>query len=130
MSVYGGMMPFMTDITDVYSVFRIQPKTVGGFYDRTGEMLIQGALMFVKAGSLKVVEDSLADTAMPTFWTEEEIPLDGFLVDEHETLYRRVKNNDYTREGDMWIYLLEKVVGPTDLSQPDPEVVLGLNNYD
>jgi hypothetical protein len=129
-AVYGSMLAFFSDLNDVYSVFTMRPKTIAGYYDRENQIPIVGSLQFVKPGSLEVQSDLLSDTSQPTFWTGDQIPLNGYIVDENEVLYRRVKNNDWKKLGDMYVYFLEQVVGTSDLQEPDPAVDLGASRYD
>lgn len=127
--VYGSMLAFFPDLNDVYLTYTLRPKTVAGSYDRENVDYIQGILQFVKPGTLEIQSEALSDTAEPTFWTEEELPLNGY-IEDGLLQYRRVKNNDWKKIGDMNIYFLELVVGTSDTQIPDEAVDLGASRYD
>ena len=127
--VYGDMLAFFSELFEDFVTFTMQPKPVAGFNPRQNERTISGVFQFVKSGDIQFEAKTSVDVSYPTFWTYEKLEKDSYLLHPDGTMYRRVKPNDWTKQGSFYVYIMESVAGVDGRQSPNPVVDGGKSRY-
>ncbi len=130
MAVYGDMLVFFNEQRRSVNYFTMSPNTVASYSTREDLGKVIGVFQYMKRGELTRENDTLADVNVPTFWTKQKLEVGNFFIEKDGEIFRIVNPADWTFEGGFNIYVLETVVGNTDVQKPFEDVNLGQNNYD
>ena len=130
MSVYGDMLAAFPELMLRYTHFTLNPKVVSGFETRENVRTIRGNLQFIKAGGIDFEGNTSTETFYPAFWTRENLADNSYIEDDDGVVYRRDKKNSWKRTGAFYAYMMEVVVGVDGRQVTDPDVFLGVNQYD
>lgn len=129
MAIYGNQLLFFTEQFRTFDYFSMKPNAVASYSPK--EMLgkVRGVFQYMKKGELRRENDTLADVDVPTFWTKSHLVVGNFILKDDE-IYRITNSADWLFEGGFCCYVLEHIVGNTDVQKPHEYVNLGQNNYD
>ena len=135
MAVYGSQLNFFTELFRSFDYFSMQPKVNAGFTNRQDLGKVRGVFQYMKRGELLRgellrEEDTLADVNVPTLWTKQTLKVGNYFINKDGEDYRIKNPSDWTFEGGFNVYVLETIVGNTDVQTPHPYVDLGQNSYE
>ena len=128
--VYGDMLAFFNDQFRSVEYFTMKPQTVASYSKRESLGKVTGVFQYMKRGELLREEETLSDTNVPTFWTRKKLNVGNYFIQKDDETYRIVNPADWSFEGGFNVYVLETVVGNTDVQVPHEYVDLGQNSYD
>jgi hypothetical protein len=129
MSVYGDMLPFFYEQARIVDYFTMIPQPVASFTERQLLGKIRCIFQYMKKGELRREEETLADTNVPTIWTNKKLKLGNFFISFDDEVFRIVRPSDWHHEGGFYLYELETVVGNIDEQESFDYVNLGQNSY-
>lgn len=130
MAIYGDQLAFFSEQFRYFDYFRMNPKVVASYSEREVIKRIRGVFQYMKKGELRMEQDTLADVNVPTLWTREKLEVGDFFIQKEDETYRIVNPADWLFEGGFCCYVLETVVGNTDIQEPFDDVNIGQNSYD
>lgn len=128
--IYGDMLAFFPELFRRFDYFLMQPEPVSSYGKRTDERKITGVFQYAKKGELKREEETLADVNVPTLWTREKLTVTHGFIQKEDELYKIVNPADWLFEGGFNVYILETVIGDSDIQKPFEDVNIGQNSYD
>lgn len=130
MAIYGDQLAFFSEQFRYFDYFRMKPKVVASYSQREPIKRIRGVFQYMKRGELRMEQDTLADVNVPTLWTREKLQVGDFFIQKDDETYRIVNPADWLFEGGFCCYVLETVVGNTDIQEPFDDVDIGQNSYE
>ena len=130
MAIYGDMLSFFPEQFRMFDYFHMTPQNVASYSTREYLGKVRGVFQYMKKGELKRENDTLDDTSIPTFWTRQKLKIGDYFIQKEDELYRIINPADWLFEGGFNCYVLESVIGNTDVQEPFEEVDLGQNSYD
>ncbi len=130
MAIYGDMLAFFSEQFRNFEYFTMKPETPASYSKRENVEKVRGVFQYMKRGELRMEEDAFADVNVPTFWTRRKLQVGNFFIQKEDETYRIVNPADWLFEGGFNVYVLETVVGNTDVQEPFEHVDLGQNSYD
>ena len=130
MAVYGDMLVFFNEQKRSFKYFTMSPNTVASYSTREYLDNVVGVFQYMKRGELTRENDTLADVNVPTLWTRKKLKVGDFFIEKDDEIFRIVNPADWSFEGGFNVYVLETVVGNSDVQEPFEDVNLGQNNYD
>jgi hypothetical protein len=134
-AVYGDQLTFFPELMEQHTVFRMDPRKVGGYGKRYDERKIVGYFSYIKGGKLEIEGDLLTENQNATFWVKDKtggkgIIRQGEFLERNGDIYRFVHDDGFSREGGFIVYNLQLVAGPTDKQYTNEKVNLGVNDYE
>ena len=130
MAIYGDQLAFFSEQFRYFDYFRMKPKVSASYSQREIIKKVRGVFQYMKKGELRMEQDTLADVNVPTFWTREKLQIGDFFIQKDDETYRIVNPADWLFEGGFCCYVLETVVGNTDIQEPFDYVDIGQNSYE
>lgn len=128
--IYGDMLCFFSEQSRHFDYFTMKPQPIASYSPREDLGKVRGIFQYMKRGELKLENDTLADTNVPTFWTREKLNVGNYFLSIYGEDYRIVNPANWQYEGGFNIYVLATVVGNTDKQTEDTSVNLGQGSYD
>ena len=130
MAIYGDMLAFFPEQFRMFEYFHMSPQVSASYSKRDNVVKVRGVFQYMKRGELRRENETLADVNLPTFWTREKLKVGDYFIQKEDELYRIINPADWLFEGGFNCYVLESVIGNTDVQEPFEEVDLGQNSYD
>ena len=130
MAIYGNMLAFFSEQFRMFDYFHMSPEPGASYSKRDSLRKVKGVFQYMKRGELRRENETLADVNLPTFWTREKLKVGDYFIRKEDELYRIVNPADWLYEGGFNCYVLESVVGNSDVQKPFEYVNLGQNSYD
>lgn len=129
--IYGDLLSFFPELFRNFEYSTMKPQVVASYSKREVLGSVRGVFQYMKKGELRRENDTLSDTEIPTFWTREKLVVGNFITKEDE-LYRITNNASWLYEGGFNCYVMELMIGNSDVQQEytEEEVDLGQNSYD
>lgn len=125
MAVYGDMLSFFPEQFRMIDYFMMSPDTVAGYNKRIELGKVRGVFQYLKRGELRLENDTLADTSVPTIWTRRKLDVGSYFIHFEGVDYRIVNSASWLFEGGFYCYVLESMVGNTDKQKPHEDVNFG-----
>jgi hypothetical protein len=131
LKIYGDMLSFFPELFRNFEYSAMKPLTPASYTKREVIGNVRGVFQYMKKGELRRENDTLSDTEIPTFWTREKLVVGNFITKEDE-LYRITNNASWLYEGGFNCYVMELMIGNSDLQEEytEEEVDLGQGSYD
>ena len=130
MAIYGSMQSFFNELFSQFEYFYMKPQVNASYSTRESLGKVRGIFQYMKKGELQREEDTLADVNVPTFWTKTKLKLGDYFIKKDDDIYRIKNSADWLFEGGFCCYVLEEVIGNTDVQKPHEYVDIGQNSYD
>lgn len=131
MAMYGDVLSYFPELKEELKIYKSPPGVVAGRGKRKLVGSFWGIVLTLKTGDLSEKGEVLSTTEVPTIWTRKKLK-QGTLVarKEEDELLMVGKSLDFKRTGNFCVFTLESLAGVTDIQKSNPDVNLGLNNYD
>lgn len=130
MAIYGDQMAFFSEQFRMFEYFTMKPYTTASYSDREVLGKVRGVFQYLKRGELRREEDALSDVNVPTLWTRQKLKVGNYFIQKDDETYRIVNPAEWLFEGGFNVYILETVVGNTDVQEPFEHVNLGQDDYE
>ena len=130
MAIYGNMLSFFPEQFRMFYYFHMTPQNVASYSTREDLGKVRGVFQYMKKGELKRENDTLDDTSIPTFWTRQKLKIGDYFIQKEDEVFRITNSANWLFEGGFTCYLLETLVGNSDVQTPFEDVDLGQNSYD
>jgi hypothetical protein len=120
MPVYGEMLSVFPELLREFKVFKMKPRTGGGYGERYDEKSVRGYWSWRKQSKLDEQGGLLALNYQATFWakvdffTREAQIAQGDFVEVDAEVFRVIDDQNFSREGGFTKCLMARLVGPTD----------------
>lgn len=124
------MLPFFSELFRPATPFLMKPKVVGGYEERVDEPSIVGVLLHLKAPELGIESHALSERRVPTFFTQVTLSPKSFLNIAGRDYKVANDGNIWDFEGGFNVYLLQNIIGTTDIQQPNEDIDFGRSDYD
>lgn len=128
--VYGDMLSFFPELFRQFDYFHMTPNPVASYSTRESLGKVRGIFQYMKKGELKRENETLDDVNVPTLWTRQKLNVGDFFIQKEDETYRIVNPADWLFEGGFYCYVLETLVGNSDVQEAFDYVDLGQNSYD
>lgn len=130
MAVYGNQLMFFAEQFRMFDYFTMNPQVVAAYSKRENLGKVKGVFQYMKRGELLRENDTLADTNVPTLWTRQKLEVGNYFIQKGDEIYRIKNPSDWTFEGGFNAYVLETLVGNSDVQKPHEYVNLGQEDYE
>ena len=130
MAVYGDQLAFFQEQFRQFEYFHMTPNVSASYTKRDSVVRVKGIFQYMKRGELRRENETLDDVNLPTFWTREKLKVGDWFIQKDDELYRIVNPADWLFEGGFNCYILESVIGNTDVQKPFEHVDLGQDSYE
>lgn len=130
MAIYGSMLNFFKEQFRQFDYFCMKPQVSASYSARENLGKVRGILQFMKRGELSRLEDTLSDVSVPTFWTQTKLKVGDYFISIGDATYRIKNSANWLFEGGFCCYVLEEVIGNTDVQQEHEDIDLGQNSYE
>lgn len=127
MAIYGDQLSFFPELFQNFENYSAKPELVSGKENRVFIQNFRAVKQDMKAGELAIEGDTLNATEVPTLWTRTALKKGTFVVDpkEPDVIYVVNKANNFKFQGNFIVYILENVVGTTDVQKPNKDINFG-----
>lgn len=127
MIIYGDQLSFFPELFQNFENYSAKPELVSGKENRVFIQKFRAVKQDMKAGELAIEGDTLNTTEVPTLWTRTVLKKGTFVVDpkEPDVIYVVNKANNFKFQGNFIVYILENVVGTTDVQKPNKDINFG-----
>lgn len=127
MAIYGDQLSFFPELFQTFENYSAKPELVSGKENRVFIQKFRAVKQDMKAGELDIEGDTLNSTEVPTLWTRAVLKKGTFVVDpkEPDVIYVVNKANNFKFQGNFIVYILENVVGTTDVQKPNKDINFG-----
>ena len=130
MAIYGDMLSFFPEQFRMLDYFHMTPQNVASYSTREYLGKVRGVFQYMKKGELKRENDTLDDTSIPTFWTRQKLKIGDYFIQKEDEVFRITNSANWLFEGGFTCYVLETLVGNSEVHTPFEYVDLGQNSYD
>ena len=130
MAIYGDMLSFFPEQFRMFDYFHMAPQNVASYSTREYLGKVRGVFQYMKKGELKRENDTLDDTSIPTFWTRQKLKIGDYFIQKEDEVFRVTNSANWLFEGGFTCYVLETLVGNSEVHTPFEDVDLGQNSYD
>jgi hypothetical protein len=136
MPVYGDMLAVFPELLESYEIFRMKPRTGGGYGERFNKRAVRAYLSWRKhremgiEGGLAVRNDRAAFWEQCDFFTGKSVIEEGDFVEVKNEVYKFVEGDDFAREGGFARWTLQFVPSVTDRQHTNQKVTLGVEDYE
>ena len=132
----GSMLLAFPELMQDYEVFKMEPRTIGGYGKRYDKRKVTGYWSWRRSGKTEIEGGLQVPEHQATFWVQDDFmsgkPLiaRGDFVEVNMEIFRVVQNDDFSREGGFSKCLMQALAGTTDQQKTNKKVDEAiLNDY-
>lgn len=116
----GDMLIAFPELIKTYEVFKMKPRTGGGYGERYSKQKVRGYWSWRKQTRTGIESDLNVPDHQATFWIQSCVAAKKVFVHQNDfvevddVLFRIINDQNFSLEGGFYKCLMQRMAGPTD----------------